>query len=565
MFFNFLILVSLHISKYLLFLSSNTHLLLLFIFIVCYNVLIDTHLSLPFQNKPYLSHNIFCKAYKYDINPFLIGRYHLVAPKFIKSNPSQAKNPKHFLIFSVPPETSGIGEQENENLSNDLKILEDSSNSLEKNDENFEEECTPGPLTESDVWKMKAAISQNSTLGIDWVKAIETLQTSSSCTVKPLTIAYNSAISAAEKNSNPDLCMDLISDMKKRNDVALDSVTYKMAISACVKTNRVEDALKLQEEALESGLILDHGVIRNLLWLLSFNGYGPQAIKLFELLKKVAELRKSEKGLIQTDYLHTIESCMLSNMISDSLELYNQLKKSENFVLDSRSLKTLLELAYNLSDSQMSLELYFKAVREKKFNLSHVHFKLILNNLLLTRNLDHIDYIWKNILHESVLLDPILCHLVLQGYSLQGNFQKAYDVLTIMERDMLLTNHIPYLLAIKSCEKCGEWKLALKIMRMAQHKLKTKNISLYNGVLEACLVAKEWNTMTLLYEELSTKDDKLSANEGDLRPNGDTIALALIAYFNLEDDSTLKELLSIPVIDTPLLSKIRNSLTQEQI
>eukprot|EP00375_Theileria_parva_P001763 XP_764438.1 hypothetical protein [Theileria parva strain Muguga] len=349
--------------------------------------------------------------------------------------------------------------------------------------------------------------------------------------------------------------------MKKRQDVVLDSVSYKMAISACVKSNRVEDAIKLQEDALNSGLVLDHGVIRSLLWLLSFNGHGAKATKLFEMLKKMAEFCKNENALKQTDCLHTIESCMLSNMISDSLDLYNQLKKSENYNLDSRSLKTLLELAYNSFDPQMCLELYTKVIREKTFKLTIVHFKLILNTLLLTRSLEHIDYVWKNFVSENVQLDPVVCQLVLEGYSLLGNFQKAFDVLTIMEKEMIITNHTPYLVAIKSCEKCGEWKLALKILRMAEHRLKSKNINLYNGVLEACLVAKEWNTMTLLYEEFSKKEDKLRDKGEELKPNGDTIALALIAYYNLEDDSTVKELLNIPVISTPLLSKIRSSLT----
>ncbi|UKK02952.2 pentatricopeptide repeat containing protein [Theileria orientalis] len=413
---------------------------------------------------------------------------------------------------------------------------------------------------------MKAAISQNSTLGIDWVNTLKTLQTSPYCTVSPLTIAYNSALSAAERNCNADLSLSIIEDMKKCDQKVLDAVSYKIAIMTCIKCNRVEDAIRLKDELIESGLNIDHGTIRSLLWLLSHNGYGHEALKLFEILKKLSELCKHEKGLIQTDYLNTIESCLMSNMYEDSIDIYNKLKKSPNYKLDPKSLKTLLELAYDTSDSDLCTELYSQVVKEKSFKLSNYHYKLIVRTLLMNGNLDLVHTIWKNLMNEPDLFDTALLQMFLESYSTSGDFKNSYDLLLLMDKEMLLRSSQPYLLAIKSCEKCGEWNLAIKILRMAQHKLNKNDIKMYNAVLAVCLVAKEWDAMASIYKEIF-KDSSSTIGQdqfrhNDLVPDGDTIAYLLISFYHLDDQPMIHSLLSIPIVDTPLLSKIRKSLKQ---
>ncbi|BAM41745.1 pentatricopeptide repeat containing protein [Theileria orientalis strain Shintoku] len=426
--------------------------------------------------------------------------------------------------------------------------------------------ATPGEVTEEDVWKMKAAISQNSTLGIDWVNTLKTLQTSPYCTVSPLTIAYNSALSAAERNCNADLSLSIIEDMKKSSEKVLDAVSYKIAIMTCVKCNRVEDALRLKDELMESGFNIDHGTIRSLLWLLSHNGYGHEALKLFEILKKLCELCKHDKGLVQADYLNTIESCLLSNMYEDSVDMYDKLKKSPNYKLDSKSFKTLLELAYSTSDSDLCKELYSQAVKEKSFELTNYHYKLIVRTLLMNGNLDVVHTIWKNLMNEPNLFDTALLQLFLESYSTSGDFKNSYELLLLMDKEMLLRSSQPYLLAIKSCEKCGEWNLAIKILRMAQHKLNKNDIRMYNAVLAVCLVAKEWDAMASIYKEIFKDSGSTMGQDqlkhSDLVPNGDTIAYLLISFYHIDDQPMIKSLLSIPVVDTPLLSKIRKSLKQ---
>ncbi|UVC54410.1 pentatricopeptide repeat containing protein [Theileria orientalis] len=558
----YIIFSSLFLFKYIVSILLKRTTLFLLICSVYYFVHYSIQKYTATSNLGNINKIIFSYAYLYVSKPHYLRNITLQRPGSFNLITSHI----HSFPSSEDEHYNSLTENNNSNSSEHRDKTDASINSNDHLSSNADSVALPGEVTEEDVWKMKAAISQNSTLGIDWVNALKTLQTSPYCTVSPLTIAYNSALSAAERNCNSDLSLSIIEDMKKSDEKVLDAVSYKIAIMTCVKCNRVEDAIRLKDELMERGLNIDHGTIRSLLWLFSHNGYGNEALKLFEILQKLCELCKHEKGLIQTDYLNTIESCMLSNMYEDSVELYNKLKKSPNYKLDSKSLNTLLELAYNTSDSDLCIELYSQAVKEKHFELSNYHYKLIIRTLLMNGNLDVVHTIWKNLMNEPNLFDTALLQMVLECYSTSGDFQNSYDLLLLMDKEMLLRSSQPYLLAIKSCEKCGEWNLAIKILRMAQNKLNKNDIKMYNAVLAVCMVAKEWDAMASIYKEIF-KDStstmcQYQLKHSDLAPDGDTIAYLIISFYHLDDQQMVQSLLSIQIVDTPLLSKIRKSLKQ---
>lgn len=424
-------------------------------------------------------------------------------------------------------------------------------------------EATPGYITEEDVWNMRVALSQNSTIGIDWVKVIETLQTSPYCSVGPLAIAYNSALSAAERNGNADLSLSIISDMKKTKEKTIDAVSYKCAILSCVKADRVKDAINLYMEMLESGLTTDHGTIRSLLWLLARHGYGDFSLKLFETLKKMASLC-DKQVLIQTDYLYAIESCIKTQMFDTALALYQELRSLESFNMNECLFDSILKLCYHTTNANLVIELYSDIQRERSFDLSITHYQMLMNILLVDQQFEKVECVWKDLLSSKIALDYTTCQIPLQLHSMTGDFVKALEILHLMERKNLLSGKLqPFFLAMKSCEKCGEWKLATKILRMAQRCNGYYTIELYNVALSVCSIAQEWETMVSLCNEIDiygSEETKTDNNRFSLQPNGDTIAYMMMCYYHTDETEKIKSLLSLPIVETRLLTKIRGAI-----
>ncbi|AFZ81647.1 pentatricopeptide repeat domain-containing protein [Theileria equi strain WA] len=437
------------------------------------------------------------------------------------------------------------------------KLMHDTNHSSKEENLNY--------VTDEDTWNMTVAISQSNTIGLDWVKVIETLQTSPNCSVDPLTIAYNSALSAAERNMNADLSLSILSEMKRSDKKIIDAVSYKCAILSCTKADRVKEAMELYKEMLESGLTTDHGTIRSLLWLLSRHGHGDFSLKLLETLKKIAYICNNKQILIQNDYVYTIESCIKTEMFTVASNIYQELKSLKSFQMTKHLFDSVMKICYHTSNYNLAIEVYSDIMKERTFYFGIAEYHILMNILLMNHQFEQINYIWKDILNSGITLDYTICNIALQSYSTSGNFEESLEILNIMEgRNFLSGNFQPYLLAIKSCEQCGEWKLATKILRMAQCYNGYCTIELYNAVLLVCSIAQEWETMLSLCEEIEAKSSKEMKDDGRnvlLQLNGDTIAYMMMCYYHTDEVKKLKSLSALCVPDTRLLVKIRNAIS----
>ncbi|KAK2194583.1 bifunctional Tetratricopeptide-like helical domain superfamily/Pentatricopeptide repeat [Babesia duncani] len=350
--------------------------------------------------------------------------------------------------------------------------------------------------------------------------------------------------------------MEVLNDMKKQSLV--DGVSYRLAINTCARCNKVQEALELYDEMLQSNNVADHGLLRTLLWLLSKNyGYGTQALNLLECIKKLDTVCKPVRRLlIQEDYLYAIDACNSSQMFKESLDLYSELKQLESFKLDNHVLDSMLFTCHQTTNSDVATELYASILRNKNTEVNLSHYKLFLSIWLSAGKFETMHSCWMQMENETLFVDYTACILMMQCYKETNQYIKAGALLKNMQQSGIISGTLePYILAAKSCIQCGEWKLALQILRAADD---LKNIDLYNCVLAACNTAEEWDTIISLEAEI----EQLTKNpDSAIHCNGDTIAYFILAHFHLKNDAKVLQLLQCPIVDTPLLAKIRNNFT----
>ncbi|KAK1933430.1 pentatricopeptide repeat domain containing protein [Babesia divergens] len=412
--------------------------------------------------------------------------------------------------------------------------------------------------------KMKIALSQEATLGIDFVKCIETLQTSPYCTVSPTTIAYNATLSAAERNSNARAALAVVEDMRKKGNV-LDGVSYKLATITCAKCGYISEALQLYDEMLSKGHSADHGVMRALMAQLAKEGNGMDCFRIYEDMKKLEKVRQSDEKFMQPeDYLKFIEAATKSEMYAEALQAYKEMKTLKNYNVTPVVITEVLTLCYGAGSWKEAMELYALLLKEKTA-MTLYQYKLLLNIMFISRKYAEMDSIYNNMYKEGVNMDYMSYQLVLEGYAKTGQFHKALKVIEKMEPEGFLHGRYePFIAAAEACRQSGEWKLALKLLRMAHDHNTNKCIIMYNTVLSIFAAAEEWDSIISIYNEIEAACKESSGSLHKLSMDGDTVAYAIMASFYTGDKTQVDKLLRLPVVETTLLLKLRKNINAEE-
>ncbi|GBE58633.1 pentatricopeptide repeat domain containing protein [Babesia ovata] len=445
--------------------------------------------------------------------------------------------------------------------------LKDANKPKGKEPENISGEVTedaqPGEITDEDVMKMKVALSQATTLGIDFVKCIETLQTSPYSTVSPTTIAYNSALSAAERNSNAELTLAILDDMRKKQNV-IDAVSYKLAICTCAKCGYTHDALQLYDEMIQNKHAADHGVMRAIMAQLAKEGRGMECSRIFQDMKKLDAVAKGDETFVQpADCLKVIEACSKAQMYGEAFEVYKEMKQLKNYVPTPIVVNEVLSMCYMTGNWRDAMELYAGLVKENKTPTLH-QFKLLLSTLLVSRKFTEMESVYNQMQQESIQMDAVSYQLLLDAYAKTGQFKKALKIIEDMEKQRLFQGRYePFISAVEACRQSGEWKLALQLLRKAHDHNEHKSIDMYNAVLAVFSVAEEWDSIISLHREIDNVCKESSGTVNNVVMNGDTVAYAAMAYFYTGDRTQTSKLLQLPVTDTPLLLKIRSGIQAE--
>lgn len=425
------------------------------------------------------------------------------------------------------------------------------------------ENALPGEITDEEIMKMKIALSQQSTLGLDFVKVIEVLQTSPYCTVSANTIAYNAALSAANRNNNAQLTLSVIEDMRKKGNV-LDAVSYKLAISTCSKCGKTDEAMELYNEMLKNGHPADHGVMRSLMFALAKEGKGTECFALFEDMKRLDKVAKAgETFMQQRDYVTTIEACTKAEMYQEALETYKEMKTLKNYEVSPDVITAILTLCHASGRSSEAMEIYGFVLKENKV-LTLYQYKLLMTIMLLAKKYAELESIYNCMYKMGVCMDYMVYQLVLEGWAKTGQFKRSMMLIEKMEPLNYLNGRFePFIAAVEACRKCGEWKLALKLLRLANESNTSKSIELYNTVLSVLAAAEEWDAVISLYTEIEEACKQSSGGPDRFCKNGDTVAYAVMAHFYTGNKTQVDRLLSLPVVDTTLLLKLRNSIEAE--
>ncbi|CDR97351.1 pentatricopeptide repeat domain containing protein, putative [Babesia bigemina] len=395
--------------------------------------------------------------------------------------------------------------------------------------------------------KMKIALSQATTLGIDFVKCIETLQTSPYC----------------KRNSNAELTLAILEDMRKKQNV-IDAVSYKLAICTCAKCGYTDDALQLYDEMIRNKHAADHGVMRAIMAQLAKEGRGMECSRMFQDMKKLDAVTKGDETFVQpADYLKVIEACSKAQLYGEAFEAYKEMKQLKSYSPTPAVVNEMLSLCYMTGNWREAMELYAGLVKENKTPTLH-QFKLLLSTLLMSRKFTEMESVYSQMQQEPIQMDAMSYQLLLDAYAKTGQFKKALKIIEDMERQRRLQGQYePFISAVEACRQSGEWKLALQLLRKAHEHNTHKSIDMYNAVLAVFSVAEEWDSIISLHREIDNACKESTGTANSVAMNGDTVAYAAMAYFYTGDRTQANTLLQLPVTDTPLLVKIRSSIQAE--
>ncbi|GFE53490.1 MIP18 family protein [Babesia ovis] len=418
----------------------------------------------------------------------------------------------------------------------------------------------PANLTDEDIINMRVALAQENTMGIDFVKTIEMLQTSPHCTVSPKTIAYNAVLSAAERNSNAQLALAVLDDMRKKENV-VDAVSCRIALVTCAKCGYTNEALELYDEMVRNKYPIDHGVMRSIMATLANDGRAIECLNIFNDMKNLDKIAQNDETFVRLDdYLKVIEACTKGYMYEDGLQKYRELKKTKLYRLTPELIDKVLHLCSAMDNYTDAMDIYGDMLKEDG-PLSTYQCKLLMTIFYMARKHTPVESVYNYMRQRGIPVDSGNYQIVLETYARTGQYQKALDIIKVMESEGLLKNtYVPFIAAAESCRQSGEWKLAIQLLRRANEHNAHKSIDMYNVVLAVCATAEEWDTIISLYAEITNVIDKEKEAPTGFSMNGDTIAHILMAYFYTDDLEQVKKLLKLPVVDTPLLLKLRRNI-----
>lgn len=460
-------------------------------------------------------------------------------------------------------------------------------------------------------------------LNMNWIKVINLISQSND--VEALTLAFNGALSAAEKKGCLTTVLELFETMKRKN-IKPDLVSYKLILSLCEKYHLSENAEVLFEEMIETDKILpNYEIYSIMISCFAKRGYVDKAIEYFEKMRndplieekrkmntsvdtnrmekwkkeeqsvfpekestlepekehvynkqfseissQIKKIEKNNTKIQYGEYANIIFACNIGNAHREGIKYFEELLNSGNYIPSVFVFENIFDLLGKNGNYEKASEYYnlLKHDPTLKTNISVNILNNMLKSLSIYSKLNIIEHVWNNEFDElSLSPNDVSYQLMLKVYSDTDSYEKAFKLFKEMQIKKMLTktNVLPFLYTINSFKNCGIFNYAIYVLRIAKF-LDMANddlILLYNNTMVVCVNAKRYDVIISLYAELI----KFQQKDVSLHLNINTLSFVLLAFKELNMKEDFKSLKNMIVQKnyklTPLCVKLFDEVEKE--
>ncbi|CAM8919008.1 unnamed protein product [Rhodiola kirilowii] len=283
---------------------------------------------------------------------------------------------------------------------------------------------------------MNGFVSQG---GVEAAKGVWTMMLDKG--ISPNLISYTLLIKGYCKECNIAEAERLFQSMKEDASLTVDEHVYGVLIDGYCRAGKMNDALRLRDEMLSSGLKMNV-----LICNLFINGY----CKIGQISEAEASLMQMDHGLKPDGYSYNTlldgycrEGHVYKGALNDALHLWKLMLKRD-VVPNEISYCTLLDGFFKMGDVDGALKLW-KEILAKGFTQSRIAYNIMINGLCKVGMMAEAEEIINRMKELNCMPDGVVYKALSVGYCKIGNSNQAqndHDQTIWISREAFELHHV---------------------------------------------------------------------------------------------------------------------------
>jgi pentatricopeptide repeat domain-containing protein 1 len=359
---------------------------------------------------------------------------------------------------------------------------------------------------------------------LQWRRALRLLDSMYEYNVPRNLQIYNAILSALSKAREPEQAKTLLVQMRKRDGIAPDIVSFNSALAACANTpHRWRDALSILDQAhRQPGVTPDLYSYTNAIRACAKGGQIEKALTLFQVVK--------DKKLNPDAYTYAaaIEACAKAKMWEKALGLVQEMESRgvnpTEFIYSitiqacgaAGQWQKAVELLETMQNKNIPINLY--VYNAAITALAKAAKKISKGGENHSESGDEFSSIegeqpafWKRartlleqMREDGIEPDGFSYSSAISCCAAEGRWKEALDWIEIMQNSgpRARPNKIAYTAAITSCGRAGKADEALRLFKQMKDEGHAADIVSYNALFAAFRVAKRANAAFELWNEM---------------------------------------------------------------
>lgn len=294
-------------------------------------------------------------------------------------------------------------------------------------------------------------------------KALEVFNEMTNLGLKPSGITYSVLIKGFGNVRQFDNVMKMYKKMQSDN-AKINEVTYGCLIDACIKCNRLN-----------------------------------QAMEFFLIMKQDPDIKVNS-----VIYSILIKGFTTNRNFDKAFEVFTHMQNNTDFQLNIITYNAMLECAIKCNKPYRFFEIYDIIISKVggKFQPDLITYSTYIKGLCKFGQVEKALSIYTHVRNEKLFrMDEVLFNSLLHGLQKAHEFEKAIEVYHDMEECGVKPSHITYSILIKIYSDQMKIDQAIELFEEVK-KISHPSLILYTCIIQCCVKCKKMSRVTELYQEM---------------------------------------------------------------
>jgi pentatricopeptide repeat protein len=312
----------------------------------------------------------------------------------------------------------------------------------------------------------------------DISKALETYNEMLKLGIKPSSITYTTLIRGFGNLKNFEGVMSIYEKVVG-SKLKMNEVMFSCLIDACVKCEKVEEAMNFFQMMLKNPEMKVNGPLYSLL-IKAFTNCRKfdKAYEVFGLMNSNPQITPSIIG-----FNAMLESAIRCNNVK-FFEIYEEITKriNGNFKPDLITYSTYIKGLCKFNRVSKAFDVYNQLKKDHVFNLDEVLYNSLLHGLQKAKEYDRVLIVYRDMVQNNIRPSSVTYSILIKVYADQYEIEEALETFE-KAKQSLRPGLVLYTCIIQACIRCKKVK---KVMQL-HHEMNQKGIEcdevLYNIII----------------------------------------------------------------------------------